>query len=364
MTDVRTFTPEWVSIPGDTIADVLEEHGWAQSELAMRTGFTKKHVNDLVQGRVPITPDAAQRLATVLGNTTEFWLSREAQYRAAVERQRAEVTHAADADWLAELPVAWMVKRGLVVATRDKAAKVGELLRWFGVASVDAWRATCTEPLAAFRASDKSEKRLGAVATWLRAAELDARRIACRPYDANAFREALGSVRALAAEADPAVFVPRLQTACAACGVAVVFVQAPPGCPAYGATRWLASDKALLVLSLRYKSNDQLWFSFFHEAAHLVKHGKKLLFVEGIDGLDRDKEDEADRFAADVLIPPEQAKRLRSLRSEAEIRALAKIVGVAPGILVGRMQHERWLPRSHLNGLKVRYAWADESTSG
>ncbi len=360
MTDPRPFRPEWVSVPGDTIADLLEERAWSQQDLATRTGFTKKHVNDLVRGRVPISPEAAQRLSSVLGSTTEFWLTREAKYRAGLERQRALKSLGAEIGWLSELPVRWMISLGLVERAPSKPAQVDAILRWFGVASVSAWRATCTQPLAAYRASTTVDKRLGAVAAWLRAAELAADGIECSPFETGAFRDALRAIRPLAAEPDPRVFIPQLQALCAACGVAVVFVPAPRGCPVHGATRWLASDKALLALSVRYKSNDQLWFSFFHEAAHLIKHGKKLLVIEGLDGLDQEKEDEANRFAADSLIPPEFARELGSLNSEAAIVAYAARVGVAPGIIVGRMQHDKLLTHAQMNALKVRYSWTSD----
>ena len=364
MTDTQAFSPDWVSPPGDTIADLLDEKGWEQAALAERTGFTRKHVNDLIQGRAAISADAAQRLATVLGSTIEFWLTREAHYRATLQRRGAEQELHRQASWLREIPVAWMVKRGWLVKSKTKGGQVAECLRYFGVASVDAWRQTCTSPLAAFRVSGKVKKYEGAVATWLRAAEIAASPIRCKAFDADRFRSALSSLRALASEHDPVVFVPRLQDACAAHGVAVVFVPAPPGCPIHGATRWLTSDKALLALSLRYKSNDQLWFSFFHEVAHLLKHGKKLLFIEGLDGLDEEKEREADRFASELLIPAAQAQHLRSLRSAAEVERAARELEIDPGIVVGRMQHEGWLPHSHLNDLKVRYTWtSDESVT-
>jgi len=144
----------------------------------------------------------------------------------------------------------------------------------------------------------------------------------------------------------------------------VVFVPAPPGCPVHGATRWLGPDKAVLALTLRHKTNDQLWFSFFHEAAHLLKHGKKLLVIEGIAGLDPNLEREADRFAADLLIPPADLGVLATLRSHTEVEQMASQLGVAPGILVGRMQKEGWLRWDYLNALKVRYTWAaPEETS-
>jgi hypothetical protein len=171
-----------------------------------------------------------------------------------------------------------MVKQGWVRKRSHKGEQVEECLRFFGVASVEAWLQRYSQPLVAFRASGKSRKQVGAVAAWLREAERQATALRCAPYDKGALRDALPELRALTVEADPEVFVPRVQQACAAVGVAVVFVPAPPGCPVHGATRWLTPEKALLALSLRYKSDDQLWFSFFHEAAHILKHARKQQF--------------------------------------------------------------------------------------
>jgi hypothetical protein len=59
------------------------------------------------------------------------------------------------------------------------------------------------------------------------------------------------------------------------------------------------------------------------------------------------------------LIPLASAQKLQGLRSDQEMRAAAVAHGIAPGIVVGRMQHENWLPRTHLNGLKVPYNWPE-----
>lgn len=353
----QAFAPDWVSPPGETVEDLLEERSWSQAELAERTGLTRKHINDLVKGRVPITGDTASRLDKVLGGSAQFWLTREAQYRAVLEGRRDLEALRGQADWLGELPLAWAIKQGWLHRVSDQGEQVQECLRYFGVATVAAWRETYTAPLAAFRASADARKSLGAVAIWLREVEREAERLPCRPFDRQAFKAALPRLRALTTETDPRVFVPEVQKICADCGVAVVLVPAPPGCPVHGATRWLGSDRALLALTLRYKTNDQLWFSLFHEAAHILKHGKKLLVIEGIDGLDADLEREADRFAADLLVAPKDALSLKTLRSAAEVEQAAQWLGVAPGILVGRMQKEGWIPWSNLNALKVRYEW-------
>jgi hypothetical protein len=150
---------------------------------------------------------------------------------------------------------------------------------------------------------------------------------------------------------------------CRACGVAVALTPAPKGCPVSGATWWLTPEKAVLALTLRHKSNDHLWFSLFHELAHLIKHGKRMRFIEGIDGLDPKLEAEADRFAADQLIPPGcgYTEFADGLLTATAVRRFAKSIGTAPGIVVGRLQKDGLLAwASPLNKLKVRYAWTQE----
>jgi hypothetical protein len=161
----------------------------------------------------------------------------------------------------------------------------------------------------------------------------------------------------------PEVFQPALVAACASAGVAVVFVPELPKTGVSGATRWLTADKALIQLSLRYKSDDQLWFTFFHEAGHVLLHGKRDVFIEG-DAMDDAKEQEANRFAADHLIPPVALRRLLmgGRPTLAQIETFAQEIGIAPGIVVGRLQKERVLEHRIGNGLKRRLCWAPPCT--
>ena len=356
---VSRFEPDWVSPPGDTILDLLEEKDWTQTELATRTGFTRKHVNELVSGKATLLPETALKLESTVGGSAQFWLTREAQYREALARSEAETVFGQQSAWLAELPVADMARLGWVKRAKTESRQVAECLQYFGVASVAAWRERYEQPLAAFRASGKLACSPGATAAWLRQGEREAENVVCKPFDERGFRGVLGTLRGLTRQTDSAVFAPRLTALCAAHGIAVVFVPTPRRCPASGATRWLSPDKALLQLSLRYKTNDHLWFTVFHEAGHLLLHGKRLLFIEGTASVSVEHEAEADEFARDLLIPPAAAKALPRLRrSHADVRAFAERVGVAPGIVVGRMQKEGIVDWSQLNALKVHYAWA------
>lgn len=352
-----TFQPNWFSPPGDTIADVLEEKGWSQAEFAQRCGYTTKHVSLLINGMASITEDTALKLERVLGSTARFWLVREAQYRETVARQNEFDELTAQAGWLKQLPLVDMCKFGWVKKFSHKGQQVAECLQYFGVSSVDIWQKRYAEPLAAFKASNKFTKNDAAVSAWLRQGERGADEIACKPFDKEQFKQVLTGLRVLTNETKPDVFIPLLVEACAQAGVAVVFAPTPKGCPVSGATRWLSSDKALLMLSLRHATNDHLWFAFFHEAGHLLLHGKKMVFLEA-KGLDDEHEQQADKFASDLLIPSVHAKKLSTLtKTYAVIKQFALEVGVAPAIVVGRMQKEGYLRWDLLNKCKVRYKW-------
>jgi len=357
---VSTFSPDWISLPGDTILDLLEELGWKQTELAKRTGYTTKHISLLINGKAPITEDTAIKLERVIGSTAHFWLAREAQYREGLMRIAEKDSLKAAADWLKEIPLKEMINFGWIRAFADKGEQVAECLRFFGIATVDLWKKEYGEPSAAFRSSEKFDKHAGSVATWLRQGERCAATLKTEPYDRTAFKSVLGTLRTLTREPDPDIFIPQLIEACAKTGVAVVIEPAPKGCPASGATLWLTSDKALLMLSLRHKTNDHFWFSFFHEAGHLLRHGKRLRFIEVEGALGNEHEDEANEFARDWLIPPQYSRSLAAIqKSDLAIREFADQLGIAPGIIVGRLQKEgllRW--DSVLNkSLKVRYEW-------
>ena len=358
MTEQRSSA--WISPPGETIEDLLEERGWTKAELAERLGCTPKHVNELLKGRATINATMAAALSRVLGSTPEFWLEREARYRAALENKAAAAPLQSMSSWLKELPIAWMKKQKWIPDIEGGGDLVDACLRFFNVASVDAWRKVYLAPHAAYRSSPKFKKQPGAVAAWLRRAELEASELQCAPWNEKGFKALLSELRALTCESDPEAFVRRLQEACARHGVAVVFVPAPRGCPVCGATWWLSPSKAVLALSLRHKTNDHLWFAFFHEAGHLIRHSKKIEFVEGLDGLDMALEEEANLFASQQLIPPQFESELRTLRSHADVQEFAEHIGVHPGIVVGRLQFDKRIKWNQMNDLKQRYQWTDD----
>lgn len=355
------FAPDWTSLPGDTIAELMDERGWTQTELAQRTSYTPKHINQLLKGEAAITQDTAIKLEKVLGSTARFWLGLESQYREQLARQNELDSLAQEGAWLKKLPLTDMIRFGWVRKFSDTALQVQECLRFWAVSSVAAWELQYQKPVAAYRAAPRLTRTPEAVSAWLRQAERLADGLRCEDFDKGRFEQALAQARVLSQDRNPKVFLPKLQVACASAGVAVVISPAPTGCPVSGATKWLSPKKALIVLSVRGKSDDKLWFTFFHEAGHLLKHGKSLTFLDilGEDGLNAQEEAEADAFARDFLIPPRAFALLRASgrMGESLVRSFATQQQIAPGIVVGRLQHEGLLPWTHLNFLKIKYEW-------
>ncbi len=257
-----------------------------------------------------------------------------------------------------------MIKIGWIECYQDKVDQLRSVLNFFGVASPEQWHEFWSNVYVDFRKSNAFQSDPGAVTAWLRRGEIEAAEIKCAVYNVSKFKEILPQIRALTLE-PPQVFQPEVVRLCAEAGVAVVFVPQLPKTRTCGATRWLNPNKALIQLSLRHKTDDHLWFAFFHEAGHIVLHGKRDIFLEekGSHNPDsQNKEEEANEFAAEILISPTDWKRfLASGRnfSKERIQKFAMEIGIAPGIVVGRLQHDGVLANTHCNDLKRRFEWAD-----
>lgn len=360
MVKERDFQPDWVSAPGETIADILEQRHVPPVFFAEQIGYDADHVNDLLQGRAVLTAETAMLLETHLGASSAFWLNRESHYRLDLARLGRDAQGAVGREWLRELPLTDMIRFGWLEHAEDLSAQVTTCLRFFGVPDERTWQRVYREPLemAAFRTSATFDSHPGAVAAWLRQGELKARAIRCKVWNEEQFSAVLQTLRPLTRQRDPARFIPRLVELCAACGVAVVALRAPTGCRASGATRFIAPDKALLLLSFRYLSDDHFWFTFFHEAGHVLLHGRNALFLEGADMLTNAQEQEANDFAAELLIPKAfRAEFDRLPLRHLDVIRFARRVGVSPGIVVGQLQHRGRLRPDQLNRLKRRFTW-------
>lgn len=356
---LNQYVPDTVSAPGETLEELLDQRGMSQAEFAERTGRPKKTINEIVKGKTAITPETAIQFERVLGVPASFWIARENNYREALARAKEAAQLEAQTHWLDEVPYRAMVKLGWIGACRDRTGQLEELLRFFGVASTDSWKGLWKGAAPAFRRSPSFESHPAAVAAWIRRGEIEAAQIATAEYSSDSFKNALARLRSYTRSLTPN-FARIVARECASAGVCALFVPEIPGTRLWGLTRWVSPTKPLIQLSLRYKRDDHLWFTFFHEAGHILLHGRRELFLEeelADEESEREvKEKEANEFARDWLIPPNQYRvfcRLGAFSCAAANR-FAFELGIAPGIVVGRLQHDGHLPPTHCNELKKK----------
>ena len=348
------YTPDYAVAPGETLAEVLESLSMTQKECAIRCGLTEQTVVRIIKGQQPISCETADRLEMVTGVPASMWNSLELQYQNQIRKIRQKQAYEESISWLDSIPTKDLINRGVLDASQSKADMVGEALRFYGVANVDAWKDVWEDPKVAARRSDCFETDIGAASAWIRLGELQAQDIACAPYQADGFKAVLQKIRDLTVK-EPAVFLPAMRELCASCGVAFVMVPELKNVPWNGATKWLSPSKAMILVSLRGKSEDIFWFSFFHEAYHILYGENTRLYIAEEKSSDKE-EQKADAFAAQILIPQDWNEAISQICTKKEVVSIAKQLSISPGIVAGRYRHltGKW---SFFKDLTRSYCW-------
>lgn len=357
------YVPDYAVAPGDVIEEHREAASMTQAELAMRLGQSLKHLNRIIAGKEPVTPDTALKLESVFGLPAHIWLGLESRYREFKAREAESESLSEEIEWLKKIPHKSLAKLGWIEASRDRATLVRTLREFYQVGSLDYLPNVWSNLQAAYRKTPAFKSHEWALVAWLAKGERVAEIIVCKPFDASALKAALTDIKAMS-RLPNAEFVQPLTQRCADLGIALVFLPTPDGARVCGATRWLTADKALIQLSLRYKTDDQLWFTLFHELGHVLLHKKNTEHIDFENSGDKSEmETQADTFAANSLV---DQKALQVFLNDGGItatglQAFAKSQGVALGIVLGQLQHRKLVPfSSPLNKLKKRFVWNHE----
>lgn len=361
---LNQFEPDYIVSPGDILEEILEAQGITKAEFAERSGLTPKTISCIIAGKNPVTSENAIVFERILGVSADVWNNLDAGFRLYNARQKAVKSLEGLVEWSKKFPLSALVKRGILPDSRDSKEKAAALLKFFRVKDSVAWSSLYGNMSVAFYKSAIFRSNYESVASWLRLSHIEAEKIETASYDAETFKASLLKIRALT-DKKPEVFEPKMKVLCAKSGVALVFVSELPGTHLSGATRWLKSNKAMIALSLRHKSDDHFWFTFFHEAGHILKHGKKDVYIDEEKCADTKQEIEANRFAATFLVPEEKYRKFVATNQRVaknNVLVFAKSIGVASGIVVGRLQHDGLIKYSWLNDLKVRFQLTENSS--
>lgn len=373
MDSAHQIALEWNAVPhpGETVLEYLDFYGWSQRDLARRSGLTPKTISEICSGKAPITPPTALAFEKVLQRPAHFWLNLQRLFDEAEARGHELSKASYWSEWVVNFPLKEMKRLRFSLPEGRSDADI--LLNFFGVSSPESWNTVWKACQVAYRQTRKFKAKEESIAAWVRETELIARQMDVAEFDGRRLLSSLEQLRHLTRARADEIMDP-VQNICAAAGVAVVWVPALPKTGISGCARWLSEKKALIGLTLRYKTDDQLWFTVFHEIGHILLHRSKRSFVldnaaedlsdRVVDPEMQQYETEANRFSADALIPPRALGdfiRKKSFTNDS-IHDFAELVGVGPGIAVGRLQREGLLARHAGNALKQKLNWkfADE----
>lgn len=347
--------------PGAYLEEWIDEHGLSQQQVADMLGSSRKQVNEIVNGRAPITSETAMRLERVVGIPARTWLRYEATYRADRARLEDEQNLARHVREIDPRAATYLRRLG---ATKATAAKPGSLVSDFlAFHRCGTWEAyrhlheTATQgdyALAALKEAPDANIDATLLTTWLRAGELSNEFELGRRYDYNPtdLERRLPALRERAAHPDTEM-LNDLAATLAEVGVVFMVVDPPAKFPLHGMTRWIDKRVPVIQQTGRWGKDGFVIWTFFHELGHVLNDPRGEMHLEYSTDKKRSTaaEKSANKFAMDVLFGEAGIQPFEGLNRDRDIARVSRDLGIAPGVAVHQMHRRRLLPYEHGNQL-------------
>lgn len=354
MSQNAALIPAEAFAPGELLREELEARGWSQAEFAEIIGRPVRTINEIIAGKRGISPQTAKALAAAFGTSPQLWMNLDAAYQLHQEApapdriaRRARVRD--------RFPVREMVKRGWVEPSDDQDVLEARLCEFYGIHNIDD---KLDLAFAAKRANP--EKSLSPLQrAWLFRVKQIATAMPMKiDYTPERLRDAMPRLHALMSDPEETRHV---ATVFADCGVRFVVVEFLPGSKIDGVTCWLPGEQPVIGMSLRLDRIDNFWFVLRHEIEHVLRCDR-----HGIDEeLDSEagelppEERTANQASLDFAVPPAEwedwVDRVDPMFSDDVIVGFAARLGIAPGIVVGRVQrHTKQFNRFRSHLVRVR----------
>lgn len=344
---------EYIIAPGNTILELLEANSMTQLDLSYKMGINKKTINEIIKGKAPITVSNAIKLEYVFGLSASFWCNLESNYREKIERKNDYESLKKDEKYLINIPYLEMSKRkwDYIECTNNAMDRVINLRKFFGVASLEF--DTELKKKIAFRKANKNIS-FESLYCWLRYGEIQSNKVACSKFDELKLKKTVVDIRKLANKSFLSQF-DKIKEMLALCGVSLIYESCLPNTYVNGLSYNITCDKAIIMLSDRGKRDDILWFTFFHEIGHLIKHSRKEIFIDYEKNEKTNIEIEADNFSKNILIPNKNYNEfIKNKINDSTIKEFCIKNNISTGILVGRLQNDKYIKWNQFNNLITR----------
>ena len=325
-----------------------------------------KTINEIINGKTAITPETSIKLEQALNIPASFWNNLEANYQVSKARKTFNEIINKELKEARSFPLRRMIEYKWIESPSSGESLVSVVQKFFGVTSLAniIERQVLTSSVL-YRMSKKGATSKYSLMAWLRKGVIDSQNIQTNEYNEEGLESDLNRIKSLSRK-DITIASQELVSALATHGVALVFTKPLPGVPISGASRWLTSSKAIIQVGIRNKFHDIFWFNIFHEIGHILLHSKKgyNIDLENSNNGGSSSENEADTFAADCLIPPQQYARLISDYKKEPNSTRHKVIEyysenleVHPGIVEGRLMHDKVISSFSVGRYRRRLDW-------
>lgn len=351
------FTPDYAVAPGESLREEIEYLDMTQVEFAKRMELTPQSLSRILSGDQPITYETAQKLEYVTGIVSQYWNNLEAKYREQLQLKALQQQETQFKAFIKLFPIKTLVERAYI-EKREKPTEQGiELLKFFKIGSLQSFDNYASSMKAAARSSSAFSTSTHAAVTYINMGLHEADKLSVKGYEENNFKDVLAQTRKMIKD-PPKNWDKKLQELFASAGVALVFIPSFTGIRFSGLSKWITASKAMIIMNIRGKREDKFWFSLFHEAAHILKHKKKQIYIAESSSKESE-EIEADKFAADFLIPAKYNERIKQASDRDQIIEIAHELDISPGVVAGRYQFltNNW---DHYTDLISKMSWKDE----
>lgn len=347
--------------PGYYLNDVIEDMEISQNELAKRLETNGKTISLLLSGDISLSNELAKKLSQMLGTSVDVWIGLQKKYEEECCKIEQKKELELELATLKNLDYNYFSSINVVKSTKNKLEQIVNLRSYLKVSSLNVLKSQDLFLACRTSVNNVNEKNIINTNAWIQTGVNIAKSIKCSPFNGSKLKKHIDDIREMTKQPTH-VFYPRLKEIFSSCGVAFFVLKYLPNSGINGAVKWLNKEKVLLVLNDRGKDADKFWFSLFHEIGHILQQKKRQVYVSinskmSLGMADPESEKDADSFASNALVPEEKYSQFLSNKNFTynAIREFANNIGIHECIVIGRLQHDRYIDWKEHSHCKLKY---------
>lgn len=348
-------SPDLLVHPGETIAEAIEDRGINQKELAIRTGFSEKHISTILNGKKSISAKFAIALELALDIPSTFWNNLQANYDLELESFN-EINNITKA----EIEIAHEIIKPAETITGKKLNSINDsfgvwdLRKLLGVSNLTSLSRLNT---GFYRGQFNVDTSENIMYVWQYLSEKSCENQTNDPLNIELLKEKLDDLKSIMFK-DSSEHIELIRSILNSCGILFTVKKHVSKAPINGLTVQTKDNRVMIAMTIRKKYVDTFWFSLFHEIAHILY--KDFLVSQNDAKKSREIEERANRFASNTLIDSNEYKKfiLNNDYTDEAIIIFSKRIKVLPGIVAGRLMADKIIDWSQ-NSLRVQYDWAE-----